>query len=147
MYDKFGNLTPEQYFMKTDTELTCMKFYRRILITNRCIQPGNCWRTRQISCTYKYYVSVNSKPDHLPSPGDPGDSHIPLPGGSRFWIGEIFYSFERKMQELLDLLQRNRKQVEKQVFLCCFISIFAKTADVYCICNNMDHFWSFWSFW
>ena len=26
MYDKFGNLTPEQYFMKTDTELTCMKF-------------------------------------------------------------------------------------------------------------------------
>ena len=36
MYDKFGNLTPEQYFMKTDTELTCMKFYRRILMTNRC---------------------------------------------------------------------------------------------------------------
>ena len=35
MYDKFGNFTPEQYFMKTDTELTCMKFYRRILMTNK----------------------------------------------------------------------------------------------------------------
>ena len=35
MYDKFGNLTPEQYFMKTNTELTCMKFYRRILMTNK----------------------------------------------------------------------------------------------------------------
>ena len=35
MYDKFGNLTPEQYFMKTNTELTGMKFYRRILITDK----------------------------------------------------------------------------------------------------------------
>ena len=35
MYDKFGKLTPEQYFMKTDTELTSMKFYRRILMTNK----------------------------------------------------------------------------------------------------------------
>ena len=35
MYDN-GNLTPEQYFMKTDTELACMKFCRRILMTNRC---------------------------------------------------------------------------------------------------------------
>ena len=34
MYDKFGKLTPEQYFMKTDPELTCLKFYRRILMTN-----------------------------------------------------------------------------------------------------------------
>ena len=53
MYDKFGNLTPEQYFMKTDTKVTCMKFYRRILMTNRC--TSNCWRTGQISCAYKYY--------------------------------------------------------------------------------------------
>ena len=35
MYDKFGNLTPEQYFMKTDTELTYLKFYRRTLMTNK----------------------------------------------------------------------------------------------------------------
>ena len=31
---KFGNLTPE-HFMKTNTKLTCMKFYRRILMTNK----------------------------------------------------------------------------------------------------------------
>ena len=35
MYDKFGNLMPEQYFMKTDRELTCLKFYRHILMTNK----------------------------------------------------------------------------------------------------------------
>ena len=35
MYDEFGSLTPEQYFMKTETELTCLKFYRRILMTNK----------------------------------------------------------------------------------------------------------------
>ena len=40
------------------------------------------------------------------------------------------------MQELPDLFQRNRKHLEKQVFLCCFISIFAKTVDVFCIFNN-----------
>ena len=40
------------------------------------------------------------------------------------------------MQELLDLLQRNWRQNEKQVFLCCFTSISAKTVDVYCIFNN-----------
>ena len=30
------------------------------------------------------------------------------------------------MQELLDLFKRNWRQNEKQVFLCCFISISAK---------------------
>ena len=39
------------------------------------------------------------------------------------------------MQELLDMFQRNRRQLEKQVFLCCFISI-VKTVDVYFIFNN-----------
>ena len=43
------------------------------------------------------------------------------------------------MQDLLDLIQRNQMQLEKQVFLCCFILIFAKTADVCCIFNNIDH--------
>ena len=43
------------------------------------------------------------------------------------------------MQDLLDLIQRNQMQLEKQVFLCCFILIFAKTADVCSIFNNIDH--------
>ena len=50
------------------------------------------------------------------------------------------------MQELLDLIQRNQRQLEKQVFLCCFILIFAKTVDVCCIFNNIDHLRPFQSF-
>ena len=49
-------------------------------------------------------------------------------------------------QELLDLFQRNWRQLQKQVFLCCFIPMFAKTVDIYCICNKIDHFWPFRSF-
>ena len=87
------------------------------------------------------------------------DSHVPLPGGSPggrvfaqlsfcpgesgFRIREIFYSSKRKMRKLLDLFQRNWLQLEKQVFLCCFISILAKTLDVYCIFDNIDRFRSF----
>ena len=56
------------------------------------------------------------------------------------WIREIFYSFQRQVQELLDLFQRNWRQLEKQVFLCCFMSTFAKPVDVYCIFDNIDHF-------
>ena len=44
------------------------------------------------------------------------------------------------MQEFLDLFQRNWRQLEKQVFLCCFISFFAKPVDVHCIFNNIDYF-------
>ena len=50
------------------------------------------------------------------------------------------------MRELFYLFQRNRGQLEKQVFLCCFISSFAKAVDVYCIFNNIDHFRPFRSF-
>ena len=80
-------------------------------------------------------VSVNSKPDHPLPPGDSrrfARSHCSgvvfspnflCPGlGVLNWRN--FYSFERKMQELLDLFQRNRRQLEKQVFLCCFTSVF-----------------------
>ena len=65
-------------------------------------------------------------------PGSRGFAQLSLPGWSGFRIGEIFYSFEGKLQEILDLFQRNRRQLEKQVFYC-FMSIFAETADVYCI--------------
>ena len=63
-------------------------------------------------------------------PGGRVFAQLSLPGGSRFWIREIFYSFERKMQELLDLLGMQLEK-QKQVFLCCFISIFAITVDDY----------------
>ena len=66
-------------------------------------------------------------------PGGRVFAQLSLPGASGFWIRDVFYSFERKMQELLDLLQRNRWQLAKQVLLRCFISIFAKTVDVCCI--------------
>ena len=36
-------------------------------------------------------------------------------------------------------VSKKQEQFEKQVFLCCFISIFAKTVEVYCIFNN-SHF-------
>ena len=68
------------------------------------------------------YVAVNSKPDH--PPGDPqgfARSHCPRGrvfanflcrrGRSGFLIREIFYSFKRKMQELLHLFQRNGRQL------------------------------------
>ena len=53
-------------------------------------------------------------------------AELSLPRGSGFWTGEICYNSERNMQELLDLIQRSWRQLEKQVFLCCFILIFAK---------------------
>ena len=58
-------------------------------------------------------------------------------------IRQIFDSFKRKMQEFLDLFQRNWKQFENQVFLCYFNSIFAKALDVYCIFNKIYHFRAF----
>ena len=47
------------------------------------------------------------------------------------------------MLEALDLFQRHWKPLEKQVLLCCFMPIFAKAADDYCIFNNRDHFQQF----
>ena len=41
------------------------------------------------------------------------------------------------MRELLDLIKRNWRELEKQVFFCCLISIFAKTVDVYGTFNNI----------
>ena len=73
-------------------------------------------------------------------------TELSLARGSGFWIGEICYNSERNMQELLDLIQKSWRQLEKQVFLCCFILIFAKTVDVYCIFNNIDHLRPFQSF-
>ena len=54
-------------------------------------------------------------------------AQLSLPGGGGFELEK----FERKMQELLDLFQRNgagRGSLKGRDFLCCFISIFAKNS-------------------
>ena len=89
----------------------------------------------------------HGRPPRSHCPGGSGFRSTLLAGGSGFRIREISYSFERKLREFLDLFQRNRKQLEKLVFLYCLISIFAKTVDVYCIFDNIYHFRPFWSFW
>ena len=66
---------------------------------------------------------------------------------SKYFCNFEIYNIIRffKMQEFLDLFQtyqRNQRQLEKQM-LCCFISMFAKTVDVYYIFGNIDHFRSF----
>ena len=76
---------------------------------------------KEFNESHFHYVLVNSKPDH-----PPGIRTFSLPRGSGFYpalfgLGfelEIFYSFERKMQELLDLFQRNRRQLLFHVNFC-----------------------------
>ena len=51
-------------------------------------------------------------------------------GGWAFELEKFSAVFKEKMQEFLDLFQRNWRQPEKQAFLCCCISIFAKAVDV-----------------
>ena len=91
-----------------------------------------------------------SKPDHpLGDPRGFPRSHCPgslcfaqlsLPGGWGFKLGKFSTVLKENWQELFHLLQRNHRQLEKQVFLCCFISTFAKIVNVYCIFNDIDHF-------
>ena len=84
----------------------------------------------------------------IPSLDDPrGFAHSHCPGGSSFrptffarGVGFLNETFSTVWKELLDLFQRNWRQLEKQEFWCCLISIFAKTVDLYCIFNNIDHF-------
>ena len=90
-------------------------------------------------------VMYQSIPSLTIPPGDPrgfGRSHCP--GGQVFAqfslpeLDKFFYSFGRKMQEHLHLF---RRQLEKQVFLCCFTSIFAKTVDASLITSTIfGHF-------
>ena len=42
--------------------------------------------------------------------------------------------------------KETRGSLKKQMFLYCFMLIFAKTVDVHCIFDNMEHFRSFRSF-
>ena len=70
----------------------------------------------------------------------PGDSHVLTARGAGVLNQRSFYSSERKMQDLLDLCQETPAE---QVLLRCFISIFAKTVDVYCIFTRWNIFGHF----
>ena len=70
----------------------------------------------------------------------PGDSHVLTARGAGVLNQRSFYSSERKMQDLLDLCQETAAE---QVLLRCFISIFAKTVDVYCIFTRWNIFGHF----
>ena len=77
----------------------------------------------------------------------PGIRRFSITGGSGFrptffarGVGVLNLEKFSTVLKFLDLFQRNRRQLEKQVFLCFFISIFAKTVDIYCIFNNISTF-------
>ena len=88
------------------------------------------WTSFQVTM-YQSIPSLTIPPPERP----PGNRTFSLPGRSGFrptFFGVLNkrkflqYSFERKMQEFLDLFRRNRRQLEKQVLSCCIESIFAK---------------------
>ena len=83
-------------------------------------------------------VSANSKPDHPPGrpqgfarshcPGGQVFAQLSLPGGSGFDSEK----FPTVLKENAGNFRFISKKLEKQVFLRCFITIFAKTVDVNC---------------
>ena len=84
----------------------------------------------------------------------PGDSHVFTAPGVGFshnflclggWDFELekFATVLKENAGTSQFISEKPEQFEKQVFLCCLISFFAKTVYVYCIFNNMDHFRSF----
>ena len=78
-------------------------------------------------------------------PGGRGFAQLSLPGGLGFRIREIFYVWKENYRNS-SICFKEKQVLEKQVFLCCFISIFEETLDVCCIFNNIDHFRQFRSF-
>ena len=104
-----------------------------------------------VALMYQSIPSLSIPPSPSPPVDPPGIRTFSLPGGSGFrptffalGIGVLnlrnFLQFWKKSAGTFHLFRRDREQLEKQVFLFCFISIFAKTVDVYCIFNNVDHF-------
>ena len=105
-------------------------------------------------------VSVNSKSDHPPGipRASPAIRTFSLPvwvSVSRNFLCPGDPAFE--LEKFTTVLKENCENFSicfkeigggflRQVFLCCFISIFAKTVDLCCIFNNMNYFLPFWSF-
>ena len=48
--------------------------------------------------------------------------------------------FKDKCRNFSICFKETGRQLEKQVFLCCFMSTFATPVDVYSIFDNIDHF-------
>ena len=72
-------------------------------------------------------VSVNFKPDHQPE-RRPRIRTFSLPGGSLDFESEKFSTvFKDKWRNFSICFKEAGGQLEKQVFLCCFMSTFAKT--------------------
>ena len=75
----------------------------------------------------------------------PGDSHVLTakgvlpnflcPAHQGFELEKFPTVLKEKCRNFSTCFRKNRRQLEKQMFLCCFISI-AKTVDVYFIFNN-----------
>ena len=71
-------------------------------------------------------VSVNSKPDH--HPGRPSRIRtFSLPGGVWILNQRHFLQFSKTSGGTSRFVSKKLGQLEKQVFLCCFMSTFAKT--------------------
>ena len=64
---------------------------------------------------------------------------LPGRGGVGVLKWKNFLQFWKKNAGTSRFFSKNRDQLEKQVFLCCFMSIFAKTVDVYCIFNPITY--------
>ena len=76
-----------------------------------------CVKTSQLADFMPIYVSINSKPD-VSAGRPPGIRMFNCPGGRGFELEKIFFSFKRKMQELLELFQRNWRQLENSKNRC-----------------------------
>ena len=96
-------------------------------------------------------VLVNSKPENPPW-ATPGDSDILTaqrvgfspsflcPGGQGFEFEKFSTLLKEKCRNVSICLKKNSKQLKKLVFLCSFMSIFAKVLDIYCIFDKINHF-------
>ena len=82
----------------------------------------------------------------------PGDSHVFTasgvafspnffcPGGRGFKLEKFATVLKEKCRNFSICFKEIQISLKNR---CCFISIFAKTVDVYCIFNNIDHFGHF----
>ena len=83
---------------------------------------------------------------HSHCPGGQVFAQLSLPRGRGIEFKKFFTVLKENCRSFSICFKETRGSLKKQVFLCCFIPIFAKAVDVYCIFNNIDHFWPFLSF-
>ena len=62
----------------------------------------------------------------IPPRATPGDSHVPR--GRVFTSNFVARGSGFELEKFSTVLKRNRGQLEKQVFVCCFTPTFAKTS-------------------